>query len=93
LNHLNRNTATLDGRAGWGALVMTWQTMGSKKGSDWDSSSRMGGDAAVPMEKLVAAQALLSEDPELRATHSTRSVMSLLDQTAPRTSQMVTIQE
>ena len=46
---------------------------------------------------IVSSQALLSEDPELRATHSTRSVMSLLDQKATMpsmaASQMVTIQE
>ena len=37
--------------------------MGSKRGSDWDSSSRMGGDAAVPMEKLVAAQVSVNTLP------------------------------
>jgi hypothetical protein len=63
----------------WGRGGGWCQAMGSKKGSDWDASSRVGGDVAVPMEKLVAAQALLAEDPDLRATHSTKSVMQLLD--------------
>mmetsp|Transcript_34632 Transcript_34632/g.47997 ORF Transcript_34632/g.47997 Transcript_34632/m.47997 type:complete len:454 (+) Transcript_34632:226-1587(+) len=53
-------------------------------GDQWDSTQ--GGDPGEKMqklEKLAAAQALLSEDPLLRSTHSTKSVMQLLEKVQP----------
>ncbi|KAK3287513.1 hypothetical protein CYMTET_4980 [Cymbomonas tetramitiformis] len=52
-------------------------TTGEKKG--WNSSTKGGDDDAVPASKLAAAQAFLSEDPDMAKMHSTKSARALLE--------------